>query len=495
MTTSAPIILRDVGYILHAPGLMALASVPICLWFDEGYALWPFVWTAVVSFGLGQGLYRLGRQAGETRLYHAMLIAALSWGLVPFLGALPFVTMAAQLAAVPHTAQTVLAFQQPWNALFEAFSGFTGTGLTMALHPSQLPHSLQWWRSFMEWVGGMGVIVLMLSIVRPGAGQQFLYYSEAREEKILPSVTSTVRTIWWMYLVYTAGSILLLRLAGMPWWHAVNHGMTGIATGGFSVTDQSLAAYDTTVRLVMVPIMLAGATSFALHYSVFSKRRWTDWWRDAQQRSLWFFAGFGTLLLLLENRWSQGEFLWVDTVFQWISALGTAGFQTVDLRTWSPAAQLLLSLGMLLGGAAGSTAGGLKQIRVLLLSKGIVWRFRHITLQPHELVHYEVNHKGLPETEAYRLVETAGVLALLWVGLFFVGLLTLLHMVPSQWTLSEVVVEVASAQGNVGLFTGITQPGLPWGGKLTLMLLMWMGRLEILPVLLLFASLLPRWQT
>ena len=487
--SSVRIVCRDVGLLLHAPGLMALASLPVCFWFGEGYAVWPFVGTAALAILLGQTLYRSCRQAGETRLAHAMQTAALGWAVIPLIGAVPFVAIASHLASRPDTPHTVLVFQHPWNAVFEAFSGFTGTGLTLAILPSQLPYCLQWWRSFTEWVGGVGVIVLMLSILRPGFGLHHLYYSEGRDEKILPSVTATVRIIWWIYLLYTGISILLLRVAGMPWWHALNHGLTSIATGGFSVTDHSMAAYGPAVQLVLIPIMLFGAISFSVHYHILRRRQWTMLWRDAQQRSLWLLGGIGSLILLLENHWAQDSWLWVDTLFQWTSALSTTGLQTAALHTWSPTALLLLSGAMVLGGAAGSTAGGLKQIRVVFLVKGVMWRFRQITLQPHEIMRYQVNHEGLSEAEANRLVEVTGVLVTLWAVLFWLNTALLLHLVPAQFSLSEVIFEVASAQSNVGLSTGITHPDLPWLGKLVLMLSMWMGRLEIMPVLMLFAAL------
>lgn len=471
---------------------MALVSLPVCVWFDECYAVWPFVATAGVSLGLGQGLYRLFRRAGETTLSYALLTAALSWLVIPVIGALPFITIASHLATFSHTPQTVLVFQQPWNALFESFSGFTDTGLSVAVSPSQLPYSLQWWRSFTEWVGGVGVIVLMLSILKPGAGMHQLYYSEGREEKILPSVRATVRAIWWIYLLYTLLSILLLRSVGMPWWHAINHGLTSLATGGFSITDHSIGEYGLGVRLAVMLIMLVGATSFAVHYQVLRRRHWHVLWQDEQHQALWWMGGLGGLVLLIENYWSQESFAfpWIDPFFQWISALSTTGLQTVDLYTWSPTGQLLLSFAMIVGGAAGSTAGGLKQIRVVFLAKGVVWRFRQITLQPHAVMRYEVNHEGLSEDEAHRLVEASGILATLWAGLFWGGVLVLLQVVPEQFRLSDVIFEVASAQGNVGLSTGITHPDLPWIGKLVLILEMWMGRLEIIPALLLLTTLL-----
>jgi trk system potassium uptake protein TrkH len=382
-----------------------------------------------------------------------------------------------------------LAFQQPWNALFESFSGFTDTGLSVAVSPSQLPYSLQWWRSFTEWVGGVGVIVLMLSILRPGAGMHQLYYSEGREEKILPSVRATVRAIWWIYVLYTLLSVLLLRLVGMPWWPAINYGLTSLATGGFGMTDHSIGDYGLGVRLAVMLIMLVGATSFAVHYQVLRRRHWQVLWQDEQHQALWWMVGLGSLVLFIENYWSQGLLLWIDTFFQWISALSTTGLQSVDFHLWSPTSQLLLSFAMFVGGAAGSTAGGLKQIRLVFLAKGVGWRLRRIMLPPHAVMRYQVNREGLSESEATRLVEAAGILATLWAVLFWGGVLVLLHVVPERFTLSDVIFEIASAQGNVGLSIGITHPDLPWVGKLVLILEMWMGRLEILPVLILFAPL------
>ena len=143
---------------------------------------------------------------------------------------------------------------------------------------------------------------------------------------------------------------------------------------------------------------------------------------------------------------------------------------------------------MILGGAAGSTAGGLKQIRVAVLYHGLRWRFQRIRLRPHQLDRYELDGEALEESEATRLVQDAGMLAALWAVFLWAGILVMIHLVPER-PLSEVVLEIASAQGNVGLSTGITHPSLPWAGKLTLMLSMWIGRLEIIPVLILLSSL------
>lgn len=481
-------ILRDVGLLLHVPGVMALASLPVCFVFREYYAIWPFLWTALVSLGSGQLLYRCFYKTAEAAgLRPAMLTVALGWGLIPLLGAIPLMAIATHLATSPEAPLTVLEFQHPWNAVFESYSGFTGTGLSVALRPSELPHSLQWWRSFTEWIGGVGVIVLVLSVLEPATDDYYLYHAEGREKKIGLTVTSTAKWIWRIYLLYTGLSVLLLRLVGMSWWSALNHGMTAIATGGFSVTDNSLSDYSSVIQLAVVPIMIAGAISFSTHYQLLSQGRLTALWQSAQHRALWLLLGVGTLVLLLENYWFRGSFLWVDTLFQWTSALTTCGLSTVKLQTWSPSAQLLLSLAMVFGAASGSTVGGLKLSRVVALYKGVLWRFRRISLRPHELMRYTINGEVLKELQANRRVEAAAILGTIWLMLLGVGVFTLTHVVWPQYDLSNVILEVASAQGNVGLSTGITHSSLHWVGKLTLILLMWMGRLEIIPVLMLLS--------
>ena len=488
MNAHLKIVFRDLGLVLHVPGFMALATVPLCFWWGEDYSVVYFGATALFSLVAGQLLYHFLRDAGETRLSHGMMTAALGWLIVPIIGAVPIWGAAESLSSLRLTPQTVREFQDPLNALFESFSGFTGTGLTMALHPSRLPACIQWWRTFTQWVGGVGVIVLMLTIVRLNAGAFRLYYSEGREEKIAPTVTSTVRTIWWIYLVLTAASILVLRALGMDWWPAVNYGMTAIATGGFGVTDGSFGDYDAGIKLAGMAIMFAGAVSFAVHFQIIRYGRFSAFYKDAQHRILTGLAIAGTLLAILELRWYRGDWTFVDPAFQWISALTTAGLQSVDLNQWSPSGQLLLCLGMIVGGAAGSTVGGLKVIRIALLERGVAWRFQRVGMKPHQLARYEFNGEVLSEEDARNRIEGAAILSILWVVVLWIAIVVLVHFVPEKYTLGEVILEVASAEGNVGLSTGITQPGLHWFAKVTMILVMWMGRLEIAPALILILA-------
>nr|WP_044206659.1 TrkH family potassium uptake protein [Coleofasciculus chthonoplastes] len=480
-------ILRDVGLFLHVPGVMALVSLPIAIFLGEYYAILPFFWTALASLAAGQGLYRLFRHAKASRLPHALVAVALSWGLIPFFGAIPLVLIASHLADVTLPSMTMLNFQEPWNALFEAFSGFTSTGLSMALRSSDLPRSIQWWRSFMEWIGGVGVIVLMVSILEPSTDAYQLYYAEGRQKRIGLTVQETVRKIWWIYLLFTVVSVVWLRLVGMPWWDALNHGMTGISTGGFAITDNSIGSYSPQIQLAVIPIMIAGAISFPIHYQLIRQRKLSALWQDTQHRALWILLALGVVLLVLEDYWFRGQIQWIDSIFQWASALGTCGFSTTNLRLWSPTTKLLLTFGMICGGASGSTVGGLKLTRVVSLFKGILWRFQRITLKPHQMMRYVLDGEVIKENEANRRIESAAVLAILWLGSIAIGVVVLVHIVTPQYSLSDIIFETASALGSVGLSSGITHPNLPWLGKLTLIVLMWMGRLEIIPVLLLLS--------
>ncbi|MFW6358614.1 MAG: TrkH family potassium uptake protein, partial [Chroococcales cyanobacterium] len=313
-------ILRDTGLFLHVPGLMAIVSIIVAIAFAEYYAIIPFIVTAVVSLTLGQLLFRYFYKAEQARTPDAMITAALSWGLIPLLGTIPFLMIASQVDTLPDTSVTLLNFQDPWNAIFESFSGFTSTGLSMALHPSELPRSLQWWRSFIEWIGGVGVIVLVLSLLQPSTDPYQLYSAEGRNQRIALTVQKTVRNIWWIYLLYTIASIMLLRIAGMPWWDAVNHGLTGISTGGFSIRDGSIGAYSPPIQMAVIPIMIAGAISFPMHYILLTKREVSSLWKDDQHRAFGIVLIIGIFLLLLVNYLQQAEFFWLDSIFQWVSA-------------------------------------------------------------------------------------------------------------------------------------------------------------------------------
>jgi len=482
--------LRAVGLLMQVPGFMALLSLPVCWFFGENYATQPFLLTAVVAIAPGQFLYHRFRLEKAARFRQALLIVALSWLLLFVLGTIPFITIAHHLANQPEASATMLEFRSLWNALFEAVSGFTSTGLSMAIDSSQLPHCLQWWRSFMQWVGGIGLIVLTLSILEPSRNVAQLYSAEAREERLAPTLRETAQRIWLIYLLYTGISILLLAIAGMPLWEAINHGLTGIATGGFAITGRSLEVYSPTIQAVMIPIMVLGAISFLIHARLLRHREISVLWTDTRHRALWILLIAGSLFLFFERAWFSDSWDWLESAFQWTSALTTCGFATADEQGWSPISKMLMILAMVCGGVSGSTVGGLKLDRVVVLYESVVWNLRLVYRESPEDLRYELNGELLSEKEAHRHLKTASVLAMLWFASLTVGTLILFHAARAEFSLVDTLFESASALGNAGLSTGISTPRLFWTGKVVLMLLMWMGRLEIIAVFVFFSWLL-----
>lgn len=485
-------VLRGVGFLLHVPATMALLSMTVCVATGETYGLGGFALTLAMGTALGQALIWTTRGAAEVQRHHAMQIAAIAWILIPVLGTAPFLWSAVN--APPGAVADALSVYRPWlGALFEAVSGFTSTGLSVASAVADLPHHIHWWRTFSEWVGGIGLVVLLLTVLPADRSSVYLYYSEARERKILPTVKSTVRAIWIIFVGYTAAAVAALWLAGEPAWRALNHGMTAIATGGFDVTGDSLASASTTAQLVTVPFMMLGAISFLTHYRVVREGRVREaLWRSDEMRLFWILMLGGFLLVAAEHYWVQGEARWTASLVNWVSALSTTGFATEDLAAWHAATLLPLVMAMLIGASAGSTGSGIKKSRLMLMLKEIAWQLRSYRVSRHELPRIRLEGRRVSPKQLGARARTASLLASVYLLVWVAAVMVLMHFVPAGTPLEHVFFEAASAQGNVGLSVGITGADMHPVAAILLMVLMVTGRLEIFPLLLLAAWLL-RW--
>jgi len=514
--TDIAIVARDVGSLLSIQaGLMAV-SVLVAALFQEWYVAAAFVAAAVATGGVGLGARRWFADAPDPMMKHGMIIAAAGWLMTALFGSLPFLLSAyavppgVQAAYVPagvdYAHSSLVYFQNPLHAVFESMSGWTGSGLTMAVHEPSLPRGLLWWRSLIQWVGGVGVIVLTVSILaRPGSGSYALYRSEARERKIHPSIVSTVRSVWKLFVGYTVLAIVLLFLAiqygdtaPLPpteaAWQAINHAMTGLATGGFSVTDNSIATYDSpTVEAVLLPIMTLGAIAFPIHYLVVVERDWRQLVSDVQTRWLLILLVGGSALLAVQHvaTWSGPASTGSrDAIFQFVSALSCTGFQSAPIGTWADSSKIIISSAMILGGAAGSTVGGIKIIRAYTVARGIRWQFSRVFLPANAIVSTSIGDRRLGQTEMEREFSEAALVSMLWLFLLLVSSLVLMNLAGPDFSFADAFFEVASAQGNVGLSTGITGPTMAPLAEGMFVLNMWVGRLEIIPVLVFARSLL-----
>ncbi len=477
---------RDIGRLLLIPTAMSGLSIFVALLAQDWIEVIAFAVTCGLLLAVSLLLQRVGQQLQDSSMAQTLISVALGWGLIAATGALPL--WLSVVLPGGETAPTVSHFGNPLNALFEGFSGFTSAGLTMAIQESQLPSSLQWWRSLMQWVGGVGVIVFAIALLDTDQNNADLYQAEGRQMRLRLTISQTVQRILVIYTAYTLFGTFLFRLVGMPWWAALNHSMTAISTGGFSVTDNSIGAYGSAVKVAVIIMMILGALTFKGHDQVFRQRRLAPLWRDHQHRLLLVLLILGTVLIAVENYIALGSFAWLDSAFQWVSSLTTCGFSSESVQFWSDSNKLLLSGAMIIGGAAGSTVGGLKLQRVLVLIKATFWRLQRTTLSPRQMMYCKVNGQLLAPEQARRQMENAIALAILWIGVIFLATLALNKLIPFEYTLSDTIFEVSSALGAAGLSAGISGPSLHWGGKVLLMLLMWMGRLEIIPVVMLLAA-------
>jgi len=537
-------IARDIGsLLLMEAGLMTITAA-IALGFREFHAALGFFTAAGITAAVGGLANRGFTDAPAPQMKHGMVIAAGGWLLVATFGSLPFLLTAwftppaVMDGFVPvgtdtstwepiriggtTTVSSLAYFRNPLHAFFESMSGWTGSGLTMAIHEPSLPRAVQWWRSLIQYVGGVGVIVLTVSILsRPGSGSYALYQSEAREEKIHPSVVSTVRTVWKLVVGYTVLSFALLFGAilasdseyaeSLPlWevaWQALNHAMTGLTTGGFSVTDNSIATYNSPlVETVLLPIMVLGAIAFPVHYVVLHDRQVRELVSDLQTRWLFILLALGVVGLSAQNAWSvpatTGAFAAQsflpfsvpmldaaqldairDSTFQWVSALSCTGFQSAPIGRWLAGGKVLVVGAMVLGGAAGSTVGGIKLIRGYTIARGIIWQFSRVFLPKNAVVTARIGDRTLDRGSMEREFSEAAIVTLLWLIILVTSSVVLTNVAGPEFGYADALFEVASAQGNVGLSSGITGPSMSPLAEGMFVLNMWVGRLEIIPIL------------
>lgn len=487
-------VLRDLSNIFITVGVMSFIPLLVPVYFHEYYAIVPLFITCLLFLLIGVLLFFLFQHAEPANFKSAMVTAALGWLFIPLLSTIPLLFIPYQI----HNG----ASMDFLSAFFESMSGWTGTGLTMVDKEQLLPYSLQFWRTWIQWIGGVGVIVLTLSILaRPGVGSYVLYRGEAREKRTHPSIVSTVRTIWWIFLFYTIIGIIGLMIInflfpqGMSMWESLNHAMTALATGGFSVTDESISGFSTLSQLFIVLLMLAGAIAFAAHFDLL-KARTRRFFADTQLKAMIVLVFLGVALLVLiniqhQNLQDTSNLLYVirDSGFQFVSALTCTGLYTVNVSAWTDSAKLLLSIAMIIGGAAGSTAGGIKLFRAILLTKGAGWRVKRSISFPRRVFIRRFGGRALPEKDAIDLVNEAAIVSFIWVLMLLAGFFVLAFIYPME-SIGNIFFEVCSAQGNVGLSVGLTSMSMDPFAKVMLMFNMWIGRLEIIPVIVLLRSLM-----
>jgi trk system potassium uptake protein TrkH len=436
------------------------APIPIAVAVGEGFLVPYFLIPAVVAFAIGVLLQRFPR--AELSLGNAMVLVTLAWILLSLFG------------SVPYMFGNNMSFI---DSYFESMSGFTATGLTMISGPPgapphtllPCPQTILLWRSLTEWVGGMGVIVLFLAaLLGAGKAARKMYVAEARAERIEPSIRETARSLWKIYVLLTIIGIIGLYFTGMPLFDAVNHSMTGIATGGFTVRNTSFAGYGGPVLSIAIILMLAGAVSFAVHRKVMGGQ-WRELFKNVEVQLMLTLIALVTIILV----WSVGV---QKALFQSTSALTGTGFSTAALSGWGDLQKGMLTVLMVIGGGYGSTSSAIKLIRTIIIVKAVLWLIKRSFLPERAVVPMKLAGRVYNESE---IMETA-IYAFIYV-LVLVGGAIVLMMLGNP--AMNAMFESASAQGNVGLSVGITSAAMPAVGKVVFIIQMLVGRLEILPVI------------
>lgn len=495
-----------IGFTIMTPSLVALI-------YQEWYSLLGFIISGLAISTLGYLILKLLGTTKEPEHKHAMAIAALGWIMVITFGGLPFFVIAhltppdVMQAFVPDGmdySSSLLNFKNPLHCLFESTSAYTTTGFTMAYHEPSIGKSLLFYRSFANFIGGAGFIIMALAVFRqlPGQGAVMLYSSEFSGEKLKTSVISTAKAIWKVYAgvtllmaVYlTVGTLLILPdyPLGETIFDAINHAMSGQATGGFSTLDDSIAGYQSpAMELLFLLPMFLGALSFPFFYKLAQTKDIRLFWRDIQTRAILISCVIGSALLaLLLSHVDTVPNPIREGVFQFVSALSTTGWQTSNINAWDDNSILFITFcAMVVGGAAGATVGGIKVIRALILQKGLRWQVNKVFLSKNTIKSVSFNGKRMLPEEMNAELARAGLYTLIYILFLFISTLVSVHCMPEGFTLGDAVFESASAMGTVGLSNGITDPGMNPVLETVYMLQMLAGRLEIIPLMVLLRIL------
>ena len=432
--------------------------------------------SVVITAAAGGFLMALSyrRPAREIKQREGILVVVLTWMCICFFGCLPF-------------------YFSPWfpnltDAFFESVSGFTTTGATVLDQVERLSQPIQLWRCFSHWLGGMGIVVLGLAILPlVGHGGMYLYraeFSGAKSQRLTPRVLETTKALWKIYILLTLLQILALWLAGMDGFEAVCQSFSTLGTGGFSTRTASIAGFDSPViEYIIIIFMLLSGISFIQHYRLWTERQPRSLWRDYELRGYLLLLLGATAIIASVLFWKNHmgeEQAFRTALFQVASILTTTGFVTDDYAAWYPLCQLTLFMLMFVGGCTGSTAGGIKVARVLLLSRVVDREFRRMA-EPQGVFTIRLGGETTPEPAVNGLLN---LVYLSWLVIFFAWLLLTALGVDLLTSLSAVVAcvfNVGPGLGGVGPLN--TYEHLPDMAKWVLSLCMIAGRLEFYTLL------------
>ena len=464
------------GILLMCLAGSMLLPIPFSLYYGEtDYRA--FLISAGLSFTVGFLAFKTGRLDQDLHPKEGFAVVTFSWIFISLFGSLPFVFS----GSIPSFS----------DAFFESMSGFTTTGASILPDIEHLPRGILFWRSFTQWLGGMGIIVLSLAILPfLGVGGMQLFKAEITgpiADKLVPRISQTAKILWGGYVCLSGIEVLLLLAGGMDFFNALCHTFGTVATGGFSTRNSSIGDYNSLyIDAVILFFMILAGTNFVLHYR-FLKGDFRVYFRDPEFITFLILIVSATVFISFNTFYVySGDSVKIlqKTLFQVVSILTTTGYGTADYEQWSFSSQFTLFLLMLIGGCAGSTAGGMKVMRLYLLVQFGIAELKRL-LHPHSVVPVRLGHQSVsPEI-------IANVLGYFVFFIFFF-LLSVLCLSFIGLDMPTAFGAVAATLGNVGPGLGMVGPvdnysHLPVIAKWMLTFLMLLGRLEVFTVTVLLA--------
>jgi trk system potassium uptake protein TrkH len=470
---------RILGLLLMVSSLTLLPPLLFAIWLDEGSQ------TAFMTVMIGVILvgalfwYPAREQRQELRIRDGFVVVALFWAVLAFVGSLPFA-----LAEQPH-----MSFI---DAIFEATSGLTTTGATVITGIDHLPMSIKFYRQELQWLGGMGIIVLAVAVLPMlGIGGMQLYRAETpgpmKDNKLTPRITETAKALWYIYLGLTISCAIAYWFAGMGVFDAIAHSFSTVAIGGFSTHDLSIGYFNSpTIEVIAVVFMLLAGVNFSLHFTVWRSMNPLTYFRDSEFKAyitvLSLAAAVTVSYLYLSETFGDFGDALHHGIFQAVSIGTTTGFTTSAYFHWPGFLPVMLLFTSFVGGCAGSTGGGMKVIRFLLLFKQGIREISRL-VHPNAQIPVKIGNKPMPE----RIVEAVWGFFATYVGCFTIMMLVLLATGLDQVTAFSAV---AACLNNLG--PGLGEVGFHYGdinttAKWVLCLAMILGRLEIFTLLVLLS--------
>lgn len=459
------IIARNSGVLMIGIGLMCLVPVMLDLVFMEFNAIW-YIIPALISIGVGllfrEAFHKYSNENVLTK--HGMIISALIWLWASIICGLVFYFV---------TDIHII------NAIFESMSALTGSGITTYPDVEILPNSILFFRAFQQWIGGLGIIVLIVFfLAKPGTTSFRLYQSE-RDERIKPSIKTTLQKTIEIYLIYTAAGVILYLLAGMPLFDSVCNTFTTISTGGMSIKNANIGYYHSDViNFITIVLMILGATSFLVHFKII-KSRGSALIDDVQFKvMISLIASISLLIYLMSN------IVPMDIIFHIVSAITTTGASiqsSTVMGGWPSSVLIIIMALMIVGGSNGSTVGALKLLRVITFFKGVYKDLRQILSPKGSVFNMQISGKAIKDKD----VAQSGNFITLYLIFILISWILICSYGHDPF---ESLFFTISMQGNVGLEIGQMSQSIELPLKVLGIFSMWIGRLEIIPVLVTFRA-------